>query len=309
MTSPHLSVLLPELLSFFKDRLLHYFVDTTLGAGGHSEAFLKEHPEIKQLIGIDQDPVARRIAQERLAPWKEKVKIISGNFSDLKNYLDELKITQIDGIIFDLGVSSMQFDLPEKGFSFMRNGPLDMRMDPSTELTAGEIINNWSEAELGRIFREYGEEKFWRRAAHTIVIARKQKPISDTLTLADILRQALPKNKKGIHPATLIFQALRICVNSELDTLETVLPIAIQALAPGGRLGVISFHSLEDRIVKNSMRFAASDKMNTSGIGGMFLDKEPQIELITKKPISPGTEEIERNPRSRSAKLRIIEKR
>lgn len=309
MSASHISVLLPELLSFFADRSLRYFVDATLGAGGHSEAFLREHPEIECLIGIDQDPVARTIAQERLSPWKDKVQIIAGNFSGLAGYLQEVKLAKVDGIIFDLGVSSMQFDQPEKGFSFMRNGPLDMRMNPHSPLTAAEVVNQWPEGELGRVFRDYGEEKFWRRAAHAIVQARKEKPIEDTFTLADILTQALPKQKKHIHPATLIFQALRICVNRELEILEIAIPMAIEALAPGGRLGVISFHSLEDRIVKNAMRFAASDKLHTSGIGGMFLDKEPQVELVTKKPVTPSDEEIEKNPRSRSAKLRVIEKR
>lgn len=309
MTLPHTSVLLNELLHFFKDRSLKYFVDATLGAGGHSKAFLEAHPEIELLIGIDQDPIAREIAKERLAPWAKKIQIIPGNFSELKNHLAKLGISAIDGIIFDLGVSSMQFDLPEKGFSFMRDGPLDMRMDPTISLTAAEIINTWSEAELGRIFRDYGEEKRWRAAARTIVAQRKEKSINTTLELAEILRRAIPFTKKGINPATLVFQALRICVNAELDVIETVMPIAIDLLAKGGLLGVISFHSLEDRIVKNSMRFAANDKFNTEGIGGVFLDKEPTVNLVTKKPIAPSDEEIGSNPRSRSAKLRIIEKR
>lgn len=309
MTIPHTSVLLNELLEFFKDHHLKYFVDATLGAGGHSEAFLKAHPEIELLIGIDQDPVARKIAAERLAPWKERVQIIPGNFSDLKTHLAKLDISAIDGIIFDLGVSSMQFDLPEKGFSFMRDGPLDMRMDPTKELTAAVIVNTWSEAEIGRIFRDYGEEKRWRAAARTIVTLRKEKPINTTLELADVLRRAIPYTKKGINPATQAFQALRICVNAELDVIEKAMPDAIDFLAKGGLLGVISFHSLEDRIVKNAMRFAASDKFNTDGIGGVFLDKEPIVNLITKKPVAPSDEEIESNPRSRSAKLRIVEKR
>lgn len=184
-----------------------------------------------------------------------------------------------------------------------------MRMNPDEELTAAHIINTWTEAELGRIFRDYGEEKLWRKAARGIVDARQEKPITTTLQLADILRRILPYTKKGIHPATLIFQALRICVNKELEVIEKALPLAIDYLAPEGILGVISFHSLEDRIVKNTFRFAADDKMNTSGIGGVFLDKEPTVKLITKKPVVPSESEIAENPRSRSAKLRVVEKR
>lgn len=311
MSFPHASVLLHEILEFFHEKQLHTFVDATLGAGGHSEAILKAHPEIEMLIGIDQDPVARQIANKRLAPWVSKVKIVTGNFSELGKHLSALGIQTVDGIIFDLGVSSMQFDIPEKGFSFMRDGPLDMRMDPSNELTAAVIVNTYSEAELSRIFRDYGEEKRWRAAAHAIAEARKHKYISTTFELAEALSVALRPHpfKKGIHPLTLVFQALRIAVNGELEALEKTIPVAIDYLAPGGRLGVISFHSLEDRIVKNAMRFAASDKMNTSGIGGLFLDKEPIVDVLTKKPVSPTTEEIELNPRSRSAKLRVIEKR
>lgn len=310
MSAFHSSVLLGELLHYFEGRTLRIFVDATLGAGGHSEAFLKEHPEIELLIGIDQDPVARGIATERLSPWKSKVKLAAGNFSKLEVYLKEMGITQIDGIIFDLGVSSMQFDQAEKGFSFMREGPLDMRMDPEGPLTAAEIINTFPEGDLGRIFRDYGEEKRWRYAAGVIVKAREEKPFVSTVQLADFLREKLYSHKKGIHPATLIFQALRIYVNGELEVLESVLPKAVSYLAPGGRMGIISFHSLEDRIVKNFMRDAASDKMDTSGLGGgLFRDKIPDVDLVTRKAVAPSAEEIERNPRSRSAKLRVIEKR
>ncbi len=306
---PHLSVLLNEMLTIFDKRHLRCFVDATLGAGGHSEAFLKEHPEIECLIGIDQDPIAREIARNRLAPWGKKVHIIAGNFAELDAHLKHLKIDKVDGIIFDLGVSSMQFDQAEKGFSFMREGPLDMRMDPTSSLTAAEVINTWNEADLGRIFRDYGEEKYWRKAAGAIVRARQNKLFTTTLELADTLRQALPYSKKGINPATLVFQALRICVNRELERLENVLPIAIDYLVPGGRLAVISFHSLEDRIVKTAMRFAAIDKLHTSGLSGLFLDKEPLVNALTKRPIIPTEEEIAENPRSRSAKLRAVEKR
>jgi 16S rRNA (cytosine1402-N4)-methyltransferase len=233
-----------------------------------------------------------------------------GNFAEFVNYLKELHISHIDGAMIDLGVSSMQFDQGERGFSFSKEGPLDMRMDPHGSLTAGEIVNHWSEAELGRIFREYGEEKKWRVAARAIMQAREAGPISTTTQLAALLKPFFPYNpRKGINPLTLIFQALRIAVNRELAVLDEFMPMAIERLAPKGRLAVISFHSLEDRIVKNHMRFAASDKWETSGLGGgLFRDKKPVAQIISRKPVSPSIEEIESNPRSRSAKLRVLEK-
>ena len=309
MTFPHASVLLAEILQFFDQRPLRVFVDATLGAGGHSDAILNAHPEIETLLGIDQDPVALNIAKERLSKNKGRILLKLSNFRDFSKLLDESGIPEADGILLDLGVSSMQLDMPEKGFSFMREGPLDMRMDPSGDLTAEEIINTWSESQLGRIFREYGEEKQWRSAARAIVTARKHEPIKTTLQLADVLKPALGwKSKKGINPLTLIFQALRISVNDELGAIEKALPEAISRLRKGGRLAVISFHSLEDRIAKNILRFAASDKYDTSGIAGLFLDKEPVVKMITKKPIIAGEDEVKKNARSRSAKLRVVEK-
>jgi 16S rRNA (cytosine1402-N4)-methyltransferase len=309
-TPCHLSVLLDEVVQAFDGCCLKTFVDGTLGAGGHAEAILQAHPEIERYIGIDQDPEAIAIARERLAKWKNKLEIVSSNFSKLEEILHTLKIDKVEGILLDLGVSSMQLDRAEKGFSFMREGPLDMRMDPDNPLTAKEIINTWGEGDLARIFRDLGEEKKWRIAAREIVKQRGQTPFNTTKDLADFLKKTLYTNKKGIHPATQIFQALRIKVNNELGVIETALPIAIDWLAPKGRLAVISFHSLEDRLVKNITRFSASDKMDTSGIGvGLFRDKERVIDILTRKAIIPTDEEISRNPRSRSAKLRVIEKR
>lgn len=309
MAFPHYSVLFKEVLSYFKGRTLHFFVDGTLGAGGHSAAILQEHSEIQRLVGFDQDPVALSIAKDRLLPWEAKILLVRANFTEMKKHLAAHKIGPVDGMLLDLGVSSMQLDRPEKGFSFSKNGPLDMRMDPSNPLTAEEIVNAWPEQELGRIFRDYGEEKQWRAAARAIVKVRQQAPLRTTHELVNALAPALRyKAKKGIHFATLVFQALRIAVNRELEVLENVLPDALSLLAPGGRLAVITFHSLEDRIVKNTFRFAASDKYDTSGIGGMFLDKEPEVQIITRKPVVPGDEETAENPRSRSAKLRVVEK-
>ncbi len=190
----------------------------------------------------------------------------------------------------------------------MRDGPLDMRMDPEQPLNAAEIVNTWSTRDLAILFRDYGEEKHWKKAAYAIVSARSAHPITTTLQLAELLKKGLPFNKKGVHPATLIFQALRIAVNDELMAIKRALPLAIEALVPGGILAVISFHSLEDRIVKNVMRHAADDKVQTSGLCGLFIDKKPQLEIITKKPIVPNEEEITQNPRSRSAKLRVARK-
>lgn len=306
---PHISVLLHEVEECFTPSSIKVFFDGTLGAGGHAEKILSAHPEIQTYIGVDQDPDAIAIAKERLHRWNSKVVYIHGNFSELASILEQLNLTQIDGALVDLGVSSMQLDRPERGFSFSLEGPLDMRMNPLSSLTAAEVINTWSEEDLGRIFREYGEEKRWRAAAHAIVEARKQKPILSTQELAAILKPVVYNPKKpNINPLTLIFQALRICVNSELDALAAFIPEAIGCLSEGGRLGVISFHSLEDRIVKTGMRFAASDKWETSGLAGLFRDKDPIVTLITKKPITPSDEEIKKNGRSRSAKLRIIEK-
>lgn len=310
MTFPHLSVLKAECLHAFEDIQLNTFVDCTLGAGGHAEAFLQTHPEIKTLIGIDQDPGSLEIARQRLAPWSDKLRLIKGNFDNLTQHLDTLGIQQVDGILIDLGVSSMQLDQPEKGFSFMRNGPLDMRMDPEGKVTAADIINLWPEEDLGRIFRDYGEEKQWRRAARTISEARRKKTFVTTLDLVDALYPALHRfSKKGIHPLTLIFQALRICVNRELEVIDTILPIAVDKLTAGGRLAVISFHSLEDRIVKHTFQQYASDKIDTAGIAGLFLDKKPLVNIITRKPATATLEEINANPRSRSAKLRVVAKR
>lgn len=308
-TQPHQSVLFNEILFAFEKTDLNIFVDCTLGAGGHSEGILEAHPEIAIHVGIDQDPNALQIAQERLAPWSGKLKLTHGNFADLAKILQQLQIKQVQGIIIDLGVSSMQLDKAERGFSFMREGPLDMRMNPEAELTAAEVVNTYSEQELGKIFREYGEEKQWRAAARAIVTAREQQPITTTLELAAILRPLFSWKKKGINPLTLIFQGLRIYVNDELNVIEKVLTQAIDLLSPGGRLAVISFHSLEDRIVKNCFRFEADDKYDSYGLGGVFLNKEPRVTLVTRKPICPSEIEVEANPRSRSAKMRVVEKR
>lgn len=308
MSSPHLSVLKEEILEAFADRTLDTFIDGTLGAGGHSRAILSVHAEITKLIAIDQDPEAMAIAQENLQPWQGKIEYRRGNFESVLAHLCQQGV-KADGILLDLGVSSMQLDRPEKGFSFMHEGPLDMRMDPESPLTAESIVNTWSEGDIARIIRDYGEEKHWKIAARAIVQARAVEPITTTKQLSDILCKVIWRKKgKSIHPATLTFQALRICVNRELEVVEKAIPRCIELLNPGGRLAVITFHSLEDRIVKNIFRFSADDKYDTSGMAGVFLDKEPLVRLWSRKAIVPAEEEIEMNPRSRSAKLRVVEK-
>lgn len=305
--SPHISVLGKEWLSFLNDKPLKIYVDGTLGAGGHALLVLENHPEIEQFVGIDQDPLALSIAKERLAHWKPLC--IRGNFSELTSLLHKHHIRHADAILLDIGVSSMHLDQPERGFSFMHEGPLDMRMDPDQELTAAQVVMTYSEKDLGRIFREYGEEKRWRRAAAAIVEARSGHAIETTRDLVHVLKSVLtPLKGKSIHPMTLLFQALRIEVNQELRVLEHVIPQAIELLNPQGILGIITFHSLEDRMVKQAFLQAASDKESTSGRAGVFLDKEPSVKMLTRKPVVASEDEVAKNPRSRSAKLRVIEK-
>lgn len=305
----HQSVLIKQFLEIFSPVSLSRFVDGTLGAGGHAFELLAVHPEIETFIGIDQDPSALKIAAERLQPYQSKCRLLRSNFSTIGPLMKEQGIEQLDGIFIDIGVSSMQIDQAERGFSFMREGPLDMRMDPEGPLTAAEIVNEWEERDIARIFRDYGEEKQWRRAAKAVVEARAVKPFETTTELADCIKGALklPFHVK-IHPATLVFQGLRIAVNSELEQLQKFLPDALRLLRPGGRLAVISFHSLEDRIVKQAFAYYASDKESTSGIGGMFIDKKPECKILTRKPLEADDAEIAENPRSRSAKLRALEK-
>lgn len=306
---PHISVLMKEVLSLFEGKKLEVFIDGTLGLGGHSEGILKAHPEIQTLLGIDQDEKALSYATHRLAYWKNQVRFAKGNFKAIQKMAEENDIQHVDGILLDIGVSSIQLDEAERGFSFMREGPLDMRMDNSSPLTAEEIVNGWSESDLAALFRRYGEEPQSKRAARMIVEARKHHPIKTTLQLATLLEPLVPRYKQRIHPATLVFQALRIAVNDELGVLEAILPVALNLLKPQGILAVITFHSLEDRIVKEFFREQASDKVSTSGIGGMFIDKEPTVKILTRKPITAQEDEIAENPRSRSAKLRAVEKR
>ncbi len=306
MSIHHQPILVDEILEIFKPVNLNVFVDGTLGAGGHAEAILKAHPEITRYIGIDQDPDARELAAARLGPLGRGVEILPENFRALPSILASLQLNQVDGILLDLGVSSMQLDRPERGFSFREEGPLDMRMDTTQGITAADILNTWEERDLSCLFRDFGEEPRHRLAASAIVKARPLTTTSDLLRALETVMRKDPK--KRIHPATLVFQALRIAVNGELDAVREVIPEALRALRKGGRMAVLTFHSLEDRIVKHAFQLAASDKLSTRGFGGVFLDKTPEIRILSRKPIVAGLEEQATNPRSRSAKLRVIEK-
>jgi 16S rRNA (cytosine1402-N4)-methyltransferase len=285
----HYPVLLEEVLQFFEPLTINMFVDATLGLGGHALALLEAHPEIQTYLGFDQDAEAQKIAKERLAAFEDRLVLANVNFEDITDVLDEQKLPTIDGAFFDLGVSSMQLDQADRGFSFSKGGPLDMRMNPNVKCSAEEVVNNWSEKELGRIFRDYGELRRWRVLARAIVQERPKKRITTTEQLTEILMPHASKKRK-VHPMTLPFQALRIAVNCELEVMETTLPAVIERLSPGGRLGVISYHSLEDRIVKQ-----------------LFRDT-PSVKILTKKPVVPSDTEIRKNVRSRSAKMRFVEK-
>lgn len=284
----HFPVLLKEFIDVFKDNELGIFFDGTLGAAGHARAILEEHPEIEMFIGFDQDQDALDIANENLKHWMSKVKLIHANFIDLDKILDDLEIKYCDAMFFDLGVSSMQLDVGKRGFSFRFDAELDMRMNKDATLTAKEIINTWPEDELEKIFREYGEERKSQKAARQIVEKRKKKNISTTFELIEVLSPILGARTGKINPVTKIFQALRICVNDELNVLKEGLKKAIDRLNDGGKIVVISFHSLEDRIVKH-----------------LFRDEET-LQVITKKPIKPSYKE--KNRRARSAKMRVAQK-
>ena len=300
----HIPVLLNEVLDGFKDVKLNTFVDATLGAGGHAREILLHHREIKTFIGLDQDKEAIEIAEDNLSDFKHKLKIINSNFGCLEEVLKKENIKSVDGILFDVGVSSMQLDNEERGFSFSKDAYLDMRMDRSKDLTAEIVINTFTEKELEKIFWDYGEEYASKRIAKRIVEERKIKRITRTKQLSDLIIKAGVRGRK-IHPATLTFQALRIFVNDELNVLEKAVIAAIDHLSYGGRVAVICFHSLEDRIVKDAFRSAAK---KTHVNEYKHEKKIAKIKIITKKPIRSSVDEIKINPRSRSAKLRVAEK-
>ena len=305
----HYSVLLNESIDGLNIKPNGIYVDCTLGGGGHSLEILKRL-ENGRLIAVDQDADAIAASKVRLADYLDKVTFVHDNFSNIGSALDELGIDGIDGAVIDLGVSSYQLDTPERGFSYMHDAPLDMRMNPEGGLTARDVVNTYPEAELKRIIFDYSEERFAGRIAAKICAAREENPIETTFGLVDIIRSAIPAKARedGPHPAKRTFQAIRIEVNSELSVIAPTLDSLVDALNPGGRLSVITFHSLEDRIVKQS--FAGYSKGCTCppDFPVCVCGHKPKLKIITHKPILPGERELDENPRSRSAKLRIAEK-
>ncbi len=303
MSKSHLPVLLGEILEGFSPCRLATFVDGTLGAGGHAKALLQAHPELTRYIGFDRDASALALARQTLQD-EARVIYVQEEFGEMAVQLKALGIPQVDGILMDLGVSSMQLDQPERGFSFSKGGPLDMRMDPRQPLTAEEIVNSWSERELTSLFRE-GEVVAPHRVAAVIIEERAKRPIRTTDQLVQLVSRG---RSHKIHPATLVFQALRMVVNDELGLLERTLPVAISLLRSGGRLAVITFHSLEDRIVKNTFRDAAAERRAAPEKPLGYIPQVPQVRLVHKKALSASPDEVHANPRSRSAKLRMVEK-
>jgi len=285
----HTPVMVNEVIEGLQSRVGGYFVDCTLGLGGHAQAILEKISPSGKLLGIDADSEAIKVAQNNLYHYSEEVTLVNDNFANLETICKTHDFYPVDGILFDLGVSSMQLDTAQRGFSFRREAPLDMRFDPMQELTASDIVNTFPERELASIIKQYGEERHAQRIARLIVHSR---PITSTLRLAQIVEQVLGGKRRRIHPATRTFMALRIAVNRELDNLKLALEQTVTLLRPQGRLVVISYHSLEDRIVKEFMRSKASDR---------------DLKLISRKVIRPTSLEIESNRRSRSAKLRIAE--
>eukprot|EP00242_Pyramimonas_sp_CCMP2087_P006809 CAMPEP_0198219680 /NCGR_PEP_ID=MMETSP1445-20131203/75657_1 /TAXON_ID=36898 /ORGANISM="Pyramimonas sp., Strain CCMP2087" /LENGTH=423 /DNA_ID=CAMNT_0043897189 /DNA_START=151 /DNA_END=1419 /DNA_ORIENTATION=+ len=304
---PHLPVLLAEILGFFSERKVQVYVDGTLGAGGHASAILSAHPEMKKFIGFDVDPLAHQLARPRLEACSSEgtsIHLLRKNFREMTSALQELspglEAGGVDAMLIDFGVSSMQLDTAERGFSFLADGPVDMRMDPTASLRAEQIVNMWSASEIGRILRDYGEEVHWKGIAQRIV---ERRPIHTTSELVRAIggkRGGGGKGKKKpIHPATRTFQAIRIAVNDELGAIEQVIPAAIACLKPGGRLAVISFHSLEDRLVKQAFREAAGMKTSGDTFGYMPVQylgpaeptPEPWVKILTKKPVISSDEE------------------
>ena len=305
----HVSVLLDECIEGLNIRPDGIYVDGTLGGAGHSSQIAKRLTT-GRLIGIDRDPVALKAAGERLAPYGDRVTLVHSNFCEIASVLEDLGIDGVDGILLDLGVSSPQLDDGQRGFSYMADAPLDMRMNNEDSLSADTVVNTWPQEELKRILYEYGEERYAPQIAAAICRRRENAPIRTTLELVDVIRSAMPASalREKQHPAKRSFQAIRIAVNDELGSVEKVMKDAIPCLNPGGRLAIITFHSLEDRIVKNGMANAAKGCTCPPNFPVCVCGKKPKVKLINRKPIVSGNEELERNPRARSAKLRVCEK-
>jgi 16S rRNA (cytosine1402-N4)-methyltransferase len=296
----HVPVLVEEIVQFLRPKADGVYVDATLGEGGHGEELLRASAPSGRLIGIDRDAEVLAVARQRLTPFRSRVDIVHGHAAELRSILDALHVPQVDGILLDLGVSSYQLEIAERGFSFAREGPLDMRMDRTAEQTAAMLVNTLGEAELVSLIQRYGEERWARRIARAITRARRRAPIQTTQDLAVVITHVMPPSARPprIHPATRTFQALRIAVNQELSRLEESLKIAIACLSPGARLCVIAYHSLEDRIVKRTFQAYATSPEETPH----------RVRLLTRKPVASTLAERQVNPRARSAKLRVLER-
>ena len=305
----HVSVLLDECIEGLNIKPNGIYVDGTLGGAGHSSQ-IAARLTTGMLIGIDRDTVALKAAGERLAPFGDRVKLVHSNFCEIKQVLEDLGIDGVDGILLDLGVSSPQLDDGERGFSYMADAPLDMRMNRQDALNAYTVVNTWPQEELKRILYDYGEERYAPQIAGAICRRRAEKPIETTLALVDVIRSAMPPAalREKQHPAKRSFQAIRIAVNDELGSVEKVMRDAIPCLNPGGRLAIITFHSLEDRIVKSGMNAASKGCTCPPNFPVCVCGKKPKVKLISKKPITSTQQELDRNPRARSAKLRVCEK-
>lgn len=308
MNFHHVSVLLQECIDNLNIKPDGIYVDGTMGGGGHSLEIAKRL-ENGRLICIDQDPNAHEAAGKRLAEYKDKITFVRDNFGNIRNILDELGIEKIDGMLLDIGVSSHQLDEAERGFSYQQDAPLDMRMNPDKPFSAYDVVNGYDEDELDRVIFTYGEERWARRIAQFIVKERAEKPIETTGELVDIIKKAVPKGarKDGPHPAKRTFQAIRIEVNGELDVLQRAIDDVAERLSVGGRLCIITFHSLEDRIVKEAFRKQENPCICPPQFPVCVCGKKPLGRVITRKPILPSKEELAENPRSRSAKLRVLE--
>ena len=310
MEFQHKSVLLQECIDALNIRPDGIYLDGTLGGAGHSSQIARRLTEGGRLIGVDRDRTALAAAKERLAPYADRVTLVHSNFAEIDAILDSLGIPAVNGMLFDLGVSSPQLDDASRGFSYMADAPLDMRMDKDDALTAGEVVNTWPQGELRRILYDYGEERYAPQIAAAICRAREKAPVETTLELVDIIRSAMPAQalREKQHPAKRSFQAIRIAVNDELGAVSRMMQAAVGRLNPGGRLAVITFHSLEDRIVKSEMQQAARGCTCPPEFPVCVCGKKPLVKLVTRKPIVSGPAELEDNPRARSAKLRVAEK-
>jgi 16S rRNA (cytosine1402-N4)-methyltransferase len=296
----HIPVLVEEIVQLLHPKDGAVYVDATLGEGGHAEALLRASAPSARLIGVDRDAEVLEVARQRLRPFEPRLDIVYGRAAELRSIVEALQVPQVDGILFDLGVSSYQLESAERGFSFAREGPLDMRMDRTAGPTAATLVNTLGESELSNLIQRYGEERWARRIARAIIRARRRAPLQTTRDLATVITHVVPSAARPprIHPATRTFQALRIAVNEELSALEESLKNAIACLSPGGRLCVIAYHSLEDRIVKRTFQACARSLDNAS----------PRVRILTRKPVTSTLAERQANPRARSAKLRALER-